>query len=88
MITEPLPELDYLGVLDSLTVLCRTLSLLPLEQMQHANERMQTLGAFLEPTAYLHGGAGNLHDQRRVIDAARALQIVVHAIQARGGGYR
>lgn len=52
----------------------------PLTQLIDVNERMQTLGPLLEPTAYQRGGAQNLHDQRRLLDAARALQRVMWEI--------
>lgn len=83
-------DVDYTAGLDCLTALCRSINLLPLREMQATNERMQALGPILEPIAYQRGGGQNLDDQRRVIDAARALQVVCEDIAARGrdGGRR
>jgi hypothetical protein len=82
-VSTPLPARDddraqsidyYMAGLEILTGLCRSLALLPLDQMTDTNERMQTLGPILESTAYQRGGGQRLHEQRRVIDAARELQ--------------
>jgi hypothetical protein len=74
-------KLDYMMALECLTGLCRSINLLPLEAMQRENEQMQTLGPILEPTAYRDGGCTNLDDQRRIIDAARELQLVCERVR-------
>ncbi len=73
----------YVLGLDCLTGLCRSLNLLPLDEMAAMNERLQTLGPVLDPTAYQQYGGLNLHDQRRIIDAAAALQRVCFEIRDR-----
>jgi len=75
---------NYVLLVDTLANIVRPLQLLPLQQMADANERMQTLGPLLEPTAYQRSGATNLRDQRRVIDAAHALQCVIEDITSTG----
>lgn len=73
---------DYVEHLESLMTAAALLAVLPLQQMTFANERMQTLAPVLEPTAYQRGGGQRLHEQRRVIDAARALQRVLWDLDA------
>jgi hypothetical protein len=81
MAAEPIDQADvdreYIALLDILTSTLRPLLLLPLAEMANANERMQALGPVLESTAYHRGGGQNLHDQRRVIDAALTLRRVL-----------
>lgn len=69
-------------LLPMLTAAIGPLLLLPLAEMAEANERMQTLAPVIAPTEYHHGGADNLRDQRRLIDAALALQRVAEGIAA------
>lgn len=80
--------LDYETALDCLTGLCRGINLLPLEHMQDQIAQMEAIGPVLEPTAYRDGGSRNPADQRRIIDAARALQVVCEEIRdhAQGDG--
>lgn len=75
---------QYVDLLDLLKGIARGLSYLPLEQMAAVNEQMQALAPVLEPTAYMRGGAGNLHDQRRVIDGALALQRILRSLDPQG----
>jgi len=67
----------YPQLIDFLANLVRPFLMLPLQEMAAANEHWQTVAPILEPTAYQRGGANNLRDQRRVIDAAAALQQVL-----------
>lgn len=76
---------QYPALLDQLVAFVRPLMLLPLQEMAAANERMQALGPILTPTAYQRG-AQNLTDQRRLIEAAAALQRVVRSFP--GGAER
>lgn len=71
---------EYPQLIDHLTTLVRPLLLLPLAEMASANEHMQALGPILQPTAYRDGGGTNLHEQRRVIDAALALRRVLDSL--------
>jgi len=80
-------KLDYLTALECLTGLCRSINLLPLEAMQRENEQMQTLGPILQPTAYRDSGQ-NLDDQRRIIDAARRLQLACGQVASGANGPR
>jgi ApbE superfamily uncharacterized protein (UPF0280 family) len=80
---QRMPEL-----LELLTAACRMLGVLPLAAMAAANEAMQTLGPILEPTAYVRGGGQNLHDQRRIIDAALALQQVCQDVAGTTAAHR
>lgn len=65
---------DYVQWMDMLLITLRPLLLMPLAELANAVERAETLGPLLEPTAYMRGGADNLMAQRRIIDAALALQ--------------
>jgi hypothetical protein len=76
---------DYPQYLDVLLAACRTINAPPLRELAEANEHMQALGPLLEPTAYLRGGGQNLHDQRRIIDAARALQLACEEVALKEG---
>jgi hypothetical protein len=68
---------QYVAYLDLLVSQVRPLLMMPLVELARANERMQTLGSFFDPTAYMRGGGQNLTDQRRAIDAAVLLQSVL-----------
>jgi hypothetical protein len=70
---------QYPALLDLLVGFVRPLMTLPLAEMAAANERMQTIGLFIDPTRYRDGGGTNLTDQRKVIDAALALQRVLRS---------
>lgn len=72
MIWKEMPNL-----LTMLTSSIKPILLLPLEQMVDANERMQTLGPIIAPTAYINNGGKNLRDQRRLLDAALNLKRIV-----------
>lgn len=70
----------YPELVDQLAAILRPLTMMPLRQMATANERMQTIAPFMvAPLAY-HRGAVNLEQQRRVIDAAAALQDVLFGL--------
>jgi hypothetical protein len=72
---------NYAECLDALVAVCQPLMLLPIAEMQSANERFQALGPILDPTAYQRGGSQNLHDQRSIIDAALGLQRACEALR-------
>lgn len=74
---------DYPQLIEILTSTVRPLLLLPLAEMASANEHMQALGPILAATAYREGGGTNLHDQRRVIDAALGLRRVLDSLAPR-----
>lgn len=76
-------ELDYETALECLQGLLRALNLLPLERMLAEVEQMQVLGPILDPTAYRDGGGRNLADQRRIIAAAKDLQVTCEQIRDR-----
>lgn len=68
---------QYPDLIRDLANYLRPLQLMPLDEMAAANERMQTLAPFVARPIEYHAGARNLSDQRRVIDAAAALQRVL-----------
>jgi hypothetical protein len=74
---------QYVPLLDLLMANIRVVQLLPLAEMADVNEQMQALGPVLDPTRYRDGGGRNLHDQRRIIDAALALRNVLDDITNR-----
>ena len=65
---------DYTTGMDTLVAVCRALLLLPIEDMQQANEHFQALAPVLDPTAFMRGGANNLREQRVILDAAAHLK--------------
>lgn len=72
-----MPVDEYVANLARLTSFCKLVQALPLDEMQSTNEHLQTIGPILDPTSYVRGGASNLNEQRRIINAARELQKVV-----------
>lgn len=76
----------YPALLGMLTNIVKPLQLLPLKEMAEANERMQTLAPFVSMPLEYHRGVQNLQDQRRVIDAARELQVVLMDLVAEREG--
>ncbi|MCW6010333.1 hypothetical protein K1W54_38160 [Micromonospora sp. CPCC 205371] len=70
----------YLELVDQLSAILRPLTMMPLRQMATANERMQTVAPFFVAPIQYHSGARNLQEQRRVIDAAAALQDVLFGL--------
>jgi hypothetical protein len=68
---------QYPHLIQHLAGFLRPLQLMPLDEMAVANERMQALAPFFAAPIQYHAGARNLSDQRRVIDAAAALQRVL-----------
>lgn len=67
---------QYPQCLEVLMGSCRALNLLPLAAMAQVNEYMQAIAPLVAPTEFKVRGGQNLIDQRRVIDAALALQRV------------
>lgn len=79
---------EYRTHMDLLAAACRTLLLLPVDELLATVQHAETVGPILEPTAFLRGGGDNLAAQREVLEAAQALCRVAERYQAPrvGGG--
>jgi hypothetical protein len=69
---------EYTETMDVAVAAARMLLALgdDLDQARATSMRAETLGPILEPTAYLRGGADNVGDQLRFLDAAIHLRDV------------
>lgn len=81
-------DVEYRVYMDLVVATCRTLLMVPVDELLATVQRAETVGPILEPTAFLRGGGENLVAQREVLEAAQRLRRIVERYQAPrvGGG--
>lgn len=78
--TEPITQDEYVAALGILTNWAKTVQLFDLARLRDFVSKAETLAPLLEPTAYQRGGADNLRDQRKFLNACATFQAAIRDI--------